>query len=219
MILPIGAYTKPEIRALAKDRNLPVFDKPDSQEICFVPDNDYAGLVERRRPDLAPAARGTGEIRDTAGNVLGEHEGQHRFTVGQRRGVGVALGHPIYVVERNPRDNTVTVGGRDDLKASGLVAREANWLVPEADIPDAESAGSARRVSVQYRYNSKAIPARVRRISDTREATPSGRPGRFEVIFDQPVEAVAPGQAAVVYDADSPDLVLGGGWIERATRD
>ena len=219
MILPIGAYTKPEIRALAKDRNLPVFDKPDSQEICFVPDNDYAGLVERRRPDLAPTARGTGEIRDTAGNVLGEHEGQHRFTVGQRRGVGVALGHPIYVVERNPRDNTVTVGGRDDLKASGLVAREANWLVPEADIPDAESAGSARRVSVQYRYNSKAIPARVRRISDTREATPSGRPGRFEVIFDQPVEAVAPGQAAVVYDADSPDLVLGGGWIERATRD
>jgi tRNA-specific 2-thiouridylase len=82
MILPIGAYTKPEIRAIAERKGLPVFDKPDSQEICFVPDNDYAGLVERRRPDLAADTRGAGEIRDTAGNVLGEHEGQHRFTVG-----------------------------------------------------------------------------------------------------------------------------------------
>jgi tRNA-specific 2-thiouridylase len=214
MLLPIGSYTKPEIRAIAKAKNLPVFDKPDSQEICFVPDNDYAGLVERRRPDLAAASRGAGEIRDTAGNILGEHEGQHRFTVGQRRGVGVALGHPIYVVERDPHENTVTVGSREDLRATGLVAREANWLVE----PDAIPEDDWRAVSVQYRYNSAALPARVRRIGDTDEPTPSGRPGRFEVVFDEPVEAVAPGQAAVVYDGREPDLVLGGGWIERAVR-
>ena len=209
MVLPIGGYTKPEIRAIAEERGLPVFDKPDSQEICFVPDNDYAGLVERRRPELSES----GEIRDTDGNVLGEHGGQHHYTVGQRRGVGVALGYPIYVVERDAKENTVTIGSREDLVATGLVAREANWLVPEREL------AQWRRVSVQYRYNSEAHAARVRVIEPTTDETPSGRPGRFEVVFDEPVEAVAPGQAAVVYDAAEPDLVLGGGWIERAVRD
>lgn len=206
MVLPIGGFTKPEIRAKAEALGLPVFDKPDSQEICFVPDNDYAGLVERRRPDLARA----GEIVDTEGNVLGGHGGQHRYTVGQRRGVGVALGHPIYVVGRDPASNTVTVGGREDLRASGLIAAESNWLV------EPPGPGSWRDVVVQYRYNSVGRPARVRTIEDTDVATPSGRTGRFEVVFDEPVEAVAPGQAAVVYDAGEPDVVLGGGWIERA---
>jgi len=206
MELPVGGYTKPEIRAIAEARGLPVFDKPDSQEICFVPDNDYAGLVERRRPELSE----TGEIRDTGGNVIGEHGGQHRFTVGQRRGVGVALGYPIYVVDRDPAANTVTIGSRDDLMATGLVAQEANWLV--------EAPADWRSVFVQYRYNSRALPARVRMMSETGAATPSGRTGRFEVLFDEPVEAVAPGQAAVVYDAAEPELVLGGGWIERAVR-
>ena len=214
MVLPIGGYTKPEIRRIAEEKNLPVFDKPDSQEICFVPDNDYAGLVERRRPDLSESERGAGEIRDTAGAVVGEHGGQHRFTVGQRRGVGVALGYPIYVVDRDPEANTVTVGSREDLIATGLVAREANWLVDEGELAE------WRRVSVQYRYNSDALPARVRVIEtlDDGSETPSGRAGRFEVVFDEPVEAVAPGQAAVVYDAAEPGLVLGGGWIERAVR-
>jgi tRNA-specific 2-thiouridylase len=109
----------------------------------------------------------------------------------------------------------VTVGGREDLRAAGLVAREANWLVDA----DRIAADGWRRVSVQYRYNSAALPARVRRLEDTDEPTPSGRPGRFEVAFDAPVEAVAPGQAAVVYDESDADLVLGGGWIERAIRD
>ena len=212
MVLPIGGFTKPEIRRIAEEKNLPVFDKPDSQEICFVPDNDYAGLVERRRPDLSESERGVGEIRDTSGEVVGEHGGQHRFTVGQRRGVGVALGYPIYVVDRDPAANTVTVGSREDLVATGLVAREANWLVDEQELAE------WRRVSVQYRYNSDALPARVRVIEslDAGSATPSGRAGRFEVVFDEPVEAVAPGQAAVVYDAAEPGRVLGGGWIEKA---
>jgi len=213
MLLPVGSFTKSQIREMARERNLPVFDKPDSQEICFVPDNDYAGLVERRRPDLASSEPGT--VTDTEGNVLGSHEGQHRFTIGQRRGVGVALGHPIYVVDKDPKTNTVTVGSREDLQSTGLLARETNWIDPSADHPPADWTDAM----VQYRYNSKAIPARVRAAADTDEPTPSGRPGRFEVRFNDPVHAVAPGQAAVVYDADDPDRVLGGGWIERATRD
>jgi len=208
MMLPIGAFTKPEIRAIARARSLPVFDKPDSQEICFVPDNDYAGLVERRRPGLASE----GEIRDTGGHVLGTHGGQHRFTIGQRRGVGVALGHPIYVVDRDPVANTVTVGSRDDLMAAGLIAHEANWL--------AEPPGGGRwfGARVQYRSNGESVPARVRALPDGAATTPSGRAGRFEVEFARPVEAVAPGQAAVVYD-EADEAVLGGGWIERATRE
>ncbi|USO00399.1 MAG: tRNA 2-thiouridine(34) synthase MnmA [Phycisphaeraceae bacterium] len=208
MMLPIGGFSKGEIREKARELGLPVFDKPDSQEICFVPDNDYAGLVERRRPELAK----TGAIVDSGGHAIGEHGGQHRFTIGQRRGVGVALGHRIYVVGRDPETNRVTVGGREDLVATGLVAREANWLV------DPPSPGVWADAIVQYRYNSEGRPARVCRIDDADEPTPGGRMGRFEVEFNEPVEAVAPGQAAVVYDAAEPDLVLGGGWIERAMR-
>ncbi|HHN77147.1 MAG TPA: tRNA 2-thiouridine(34) synthase MnmA [Phycisphaerales bacterium] len=207
MILPVGGFTKPEIREKARALGLPVSDKPDSQEICFVPDDDYAGLVERRRPDLARP----GPILDTKGNTLGTHAGQHRFTVGQRRGVGVALGHPIYVVDRDPETNTVTVGGRDDLLAVGLVAREANWLNTPPE-PGRWCTGH-----VQFRYNSPAKPARFRVIENTDETTPSGRPGRFEVRFDDPAEAVAPGQAAVIYD-EQDETVLGGGWIERVIR-
>lgn len=205
MILPVGGFRKAEIRAMARERGLPVCDKADSQEICFVPDNDYAGLVERRRPELARA----GTIVDEAGAVLGEHAGQHRFTIGQRRGVGVALGHPIYVVGRDAATNTVTVGGREGLRASGLVAGEANWLV------DAPEPGAWFGARVQYRYNGVSVPARVRLIDDARGETASGRRGRFEVAFDEAVEAVAPGQAVVVYD-ETDEAVLGGGWIERA---
>lgn len=205
MILPVGGFRKAEIRAMARERGLPVFDKADSQEICFVPDNDYAGLVERRRPELARA----GEVVDETGAVLGEHAGQHRFTIGQRRGVGVALGHPIYVVGRDAATNTVTVGGREGLRASGLIAGEANWLV------DAPTPGAWIAARVQYRYNSASVPARVRVIDDAEVETASGRRGRFEVAFDEAVEAVAPGQAVVVYD-ESDEAVLGGGWIERA---
>jgi tRNA-specific 2-thiouridylase len=206
MLLPIGHFTKREIREMARARGLPVFDKPDSQEICFVPDNDYAGLVERRRPDLARPGR----IVDERGQTLGEHAGQHRFTIGQRRGVGVALGHPIYVVDRDPETNTVTVAGRERLRASGLLAREANWL---AEPPPR---GEWRAVIAQVRYNAPGVPARARPIDDADQTTPSGRRGRFEIAFDQPVSAVAPGQAAVLYDASDPDLVLAGGWIEKA---
>ena len=124
MLFPIGGFRKLQVREMACEMGLPVFDKPDSQEICFVPDNDYAGLVRRRSPDQVSPGR----IIDTSGKILGEHEGHQLFTIGQRRGIGVALGHPIYVVNKDAATNTVTVGEKKDLQATGCFATEANWL-------------------------------------------------------------------------------------------
>lgn len=208
MMFPVGGLPKAEVRELAKKWGLPVFDKPDSQEICFVPDQDYAGLVDRLRPGAAKS----GAITDESGHVVGEHHGQHRFTIGQRRGVAVALGYPVYVTHKDPATNTVTVGSRESLLATGCVAGEANWLIntPPAD--------EWLRVMAKYRYNTPAALARVRTLDNGMTPTPSGRPGRFEVRFDEPQVAVAPGQAVVLYGRDNPDRVFGGGWIETATR-
>ncbi len=204
MVLPIGEFaTKAEVRDLARRYGLPVFDKPDSQEICFVPDNDYAGLVERRRPELTSQGR----IVDRAGVQLGVHAGQHRFTIGQRRGIGVALGHPVYVVEKRPETNEVVVGGPDDLLASECAVAEANWLVDEPAL------GETVEVLAQHRYNAAAVPARVTRLADGPDGSPSGRAARFRLEFHGPERAVTPGQAVVLYAAADPTLVLGGGWI------
>jgi tRNA-uridine 2-sulfurtransferase len=204
MLLPVGGMEKPRVRELAAELGLPVFDKPDSQEICFVPDNDYAGLVERRRPELAAA----GAVLDTEGNVVGEHGGQHRFTIGQRRGVGVAKGYPLYIINKNPAANTVTIGAKEQLSCSGCIAGEANWLVEQAHFAEWQP------VLARYRYNSAAVPAHARVIDAGPSGTPSGRSGRFEVEFQDRQLAVAPGQAVVLYHGDEPDVVLGGGWIE-----
>jgi tRNA-specific 2-thiouridylase len=206
MLLPIGGMEKPRVRELAREWGLPVFDKPDSQEICFVPDNDYAALVERRRPGLGAA----GAVVDPEGRVVGGHGGQHRFTIGQRRGVGVALGRPIYVVGKDAGTNTVTVGPREMLLSRSCVAGEANWLVDEPALR------GWRPVLAKYRYNTPAAPARARVLDNGAPGTPSGRRGRFEVEFEEPQAAVAPGQAVVLYDAADPDAVIGGGWIESA---
>ncbi|MEM9065758.1 MAG: tRNA 2-thiouridine(34) synthase MnmA [Planctomycetota bacterium] len=203
MLLPVGGFEKSYVRELAERYSLPVFDKPDSQEICFVPDNDYAGLVERRRPELSKQ----GDILDADGKKVGTHGGQHRFTVGQRRRLGVALGHPVYVVDKNPVTNTVTVGTEEALASSGCTAGEANWLVDPASFRD------WCPVLAKYRYNGAAVRAEARVLVDGDSATPSGRPGRFEVRFAEMQTAVAPGQAVVLYGVDEPDLVLGGGWI------
>ncbi|MEQ8769827.1 MAG: tRNA 2-thiouridine(34) synthase MnmA [Phycisphaerales bacterium] len=212
MLLPVGGLPKPVVRGIARALDLPVFDKPDSQEICFVPDDDYAGLVERRRPELAADARGKGVIRDSEGNALGEHGGHHKFTIGQRRGVGVALGHPIYVVETRPSENEVRVGGADELLVDGCLAGEANWLTAAPPAGDAWT-----RCMAKCRYNGDAVPAAFR-VLDEPAGGPSGRTGAFEVRFDEPVRAVAPGQAVVLYDPADTDLVIGGGWIARAFR-
>ncbi len=222
MLLPIGELRKSEVRQMADDLNLPVFDKPDSQEICFVPDQDYAKLVERR----TPGGFSPGSIVDKDGAVLGQHAGQQHFTLGQRRGVGVALGYPIYVVDKDPATNTVTVGGKQDLLATGCTADQTNWLIdPETrDNPvsrDAQrsassgasgtsggsggSGGGWARCEVKVRYNSPPTPGSVRVTG----------PDALEVRFDEPVSAVTPGQAVVCYDGDR---VMGGGWINAVVK-
>ena len=201
-LLPIGEIeSKQRVRELAHAFGLPVFDKPDSQEICFVPDDDYASLVERERPELKDHS---GDILDTSGKVVGRHHGQHRLTIGQRRKVGVALGHPIYVVDKDPVANTVTVGSAADLESVGCEADEANWLVRP------QVSGWAPCLA-RHRYNGEAVEAEYRCDSD------DGAKG-FRVRFGSAQRAVTPGQAIVLYSADEPDLVLGGGWITKVER-
>jgi tRNA-specific 2-thiouridylase len=200
MLLPVGDKHKTEIRALAKEMSLPVFDKPDSQEICFVPDNDYAGLVARMRPQLVRQ----GEIVDTSGNVVGTHQGQHQFTIGQRRGLGVATGDRVYVTKKDAATNRVVIGDAADLQSSHCIAHEANWLI---DIPS-----QPIRVFAKYRYNTPPALATVHVKADAAPG-PSGRTGSFEVTFDTPQTALAAGQAVVLYDEAHPSVVLGGGWI------
>lgn len=204
MLFPIGEMEKPRVRELARECGLPVFDKPDSQEICFVPDNDYAALVERRQPALAR----DGTFVDDTGRVVGTHHGQHQFTIGQRRGLSLSLGHPIYVIGRDPASNTVKVGTKDRLATKGCFVGEANWLVGDG------GPRSSVRCWAKYRYNTPPALATVRLLPRTETQTPSGRRGRFEVVFDMAQDAIAPGQAVVLYGEDDPDVVLGGGWIE-----
>jgi tRNA-specific 2-thiouridylase len=189
-LFPVGDLEKTEVRQRARDLGLRVADKAESQEICFVPDGDYATFVERQS---APADR-TGPIVDTDGRELGRHRGVHAFTVGQRRRLGLTSSRPLYVLEVRPVDRTIVVGGEEALEGNRLVAREVNWL----SVP--EPAGD-RRAEVQIRYRHAAAPATLR----PREG------GRVEVVFDEPQRAITPGQAAVFYDDDA---CLGGGWIE-----
>ncbi len=191
MLLPIGGHRKPQVRQMARDLGLPVAEKPDSQEICFVPDGDYAGLLGRR----APGSLRPGTIVDRSGAVLGEHDGHQHFTIGQRRGLGLALGHPIYVVDKDAETNRVTVGDRRDLLSSGCRAARANWL---ADSPSRQWIACTARI----RSNGEPVAARLRLLE----------PEGIEVVFDEPQCAVAPGQAVVCY---LDDAVLCGGWIDE----
>jgi len=213
MMLPIGGLEKPRVRELAKSFGLPVFDKPDSQEICFVPDNDYAGLLEKRDASLARE----GAFVDTAGRPVGKHQGQHQFTIGQRRGLNLALGYPVYVVSKNSTSNTVTVGPKEALACASCTCAEANWLVELAAMTAASEPVEWFPVLAKYRYNTPAALAQARLLPDDTSPSPSGRPGAFEVKFDSAQEAVAPGQALVMYSRDQPELVLGGGWISKVT--
>ena len=196
MLLPIGGFEKSEIRKLAAGLRLPTFDKPDSQEICFVPDQDYAGLLERRTGALS-----AGEIVDTSGRNLGRHKGFQRYTVGQRRGLGIAAKVPLYVVGVEPAENRVIVGGREDLMAQGLMASQVNLLVKRA-----ERAFEGIRCGAKIRYNAQPVGATLYRTGDD----------AIRVEFDEPQSAVTPGQAVCLYDGD---VVLGGGWIDEAMRE
>jgi tRNA-specific 2-thiouridylase len=193
MLLPIGDMTKEQVRAKAASLNLGVHAKPDSQEICFVPDDDYAGLLARRAPErFAP-----GRILDTDGTDLAGHEGHQHFTIGQRRGLGVAMGAPRYVIDKDPVTNTVTLGVLNNLDAYACTAREASWHRPHGE--------DWTPCVAQIRAHGETVPAQVRASSQT----------DIEVRFERPHRAVAEGQAVVCYEGD---LVLCGGWIDRVER-
>jgi tRNA-specific 2-thiouridylase len=188
-VFPVGDRPKESVRECARRLRLPVADKPDSQEICFIPDNDYASFVETRAPDAAQ----DGVIVDEQGRILGHHGGIHRFTVGQRKGLGLSSAAPLYVLSLRPADQRVVVGPHASLAQTRLTASSVNWMAGEPDRP--------LRVAAQIRHRHRAAPATVRTLGD----------GRAEVIFDAPQMAISPGQAVVFYEEDE---VVGGGWID-----
>jgi len=188
ILFPVGDFEKPAIRELARETGLRVADKPDSQEICFIPDNDYAGFIARYRGPRDTA----GEVVDTAGTVLGRHDGYERYTVGQRRGIGIAFGSPRYVVAIEPESRRVVIGEKDDLACPVLEADRLNWLV--------DGLPSRFTCHAQIRYRHTAAEAEVVIVDED----------RMRVRFTDPQYGVTPGQAVVLYDGDR---VLGGGWI------
>ncbi len=192
-MLPVGGYSKPQIREIAQGLGLGVAGKKDSQEICFVTSGHHSDFVRARRPEFAAAA--AGEIVTTDGRVVGEHKGIDAFTVGQRKKLGVAMGEPYFVIRIEPATKRVVIGTKDELALPSLLANDANWLVDPSEVPT--------QAQVQIRYNGLPKPATV-------ELSPDS-PDRFSVVFDEPQLAIAPGQAAVVYDGTR---VLGGGWIQ-----
>ena len=188
-VFPVGDRPKAMVREYARRLHLPVADKPDSQEICFTPNHDYASFVEARAPD----APHDGVIVDEQGHVLGRHGGIHRFTVGQRKGLGLPSSAPLYVLSLSPADQQMVVGPKASLERTHLTASSVNWMAGEPDRP--------LRLAAQIRHRHAAAPAMVRSLGDA----------RADVIFDTPQVAITPGQAVVFY---TDDVVIGGGWID-----
>jgi tRNA-specific 2-thiouridylase len=191
---PLGGLAKTEVRRAAAGLGLAVADKPDSQDICFVPEGRYTTVIDRLRPGSAEA----GEILHLDGRLLGRHDGVTRYTVGQRRGLAIALGEPLFVVRLDAARRQVIVGPREALASRSLTLKEINWLGDEATIGDAEGAPVLARV----RSTRPPAPARLARMGEA-----------MGVIFETPEEAVSPGQACVLYAAADPSRVLGGGFI------
>jgi tRNA-specific 2-thiouridylase len=190
LLFPVGQYAKPEIRQLALEMGLPLHDKPDSAEICFVPGNDYRAFLAERLPSRP------GSVLDTDGNTVGRHDGIAGFTIGQRKGIG-AFGGKRFVTEIDPELNLITIGPEDDLMSDRLWTERPSWTAGKPPAPAFEA-------MVKVRYKSEPALARVRVHEQS-----------LEVAFSQPLRAITPGQAAVLYDGDR---VIGGGTIARAQR-
>ena len=188
-MFPVGGLDKPAVREVARELGLVVAEKPDSHEICFVPDGDHAAFLARQG-----AAHGEGTIRDADGQVLGSHGGIHRYTVGQRKGLGLSSPIPLYVVDIDASSNSLTVGPREALERRELSASGVNWI---AGTPPADGL----RVTAQIRHRHKEAPATIH---------PAGS-DRVRLVFETPQAAVAPGQALVMYQGAE---VIGGGWID-----
>jgi tRNA-specific 2-thiouridylase len=191
LLFPIGSYHKDEVRTIAREAGLGVAAKPDSVEICFVPNNDHADFIRRRRPELATA----GVFRDSTGNVLAEHQGYEKYTIGQRKGLGFGSEGRRYVLDIVPATHDVILGDREDLLATSLEASRVNWLIKTPEAPLACQA--------KIRYRAEPAPATVTTNED----------GGARVEFEVPQSAITPGQAVVFYDGPR---VLGGGWIEHS---
>ena len=191
---PLGEMNKPQVRELARQHGLALAEKPDSQEICFVPGGDYKRFIDAYLAEQGEQLPDTsGELVTADGRVLGHHEGIHNFTVGQRKGLGVATGSPLYVININGQEGKVTVGDNDDLLSRKLIAHRMNWIAIDDLV-------SPIRVSAKIRHRHEAAPAMVENAAN----------GEVLVTFDEPQRAITPGQAVVFYDGD---LVVGGGWI------
>lgn len=190
ILFPVGTFQKPQIRELAAEAGLRVASKPDSQEICFIPDNDYVGFLERFRgkPDTA------GDFVDPSGKVLGRHSGYEQFTIGQRRGLGITFGEPRFVIRIEPDSRRVFLGTHQDLARRTLEADGISWLV--------DSIPHQFGCLAQIRYQHTAAPAHIERLASD----------HVRVTFDEPQFGIAPGQALVLYQ---DDRVLGGGWIRQ----
>jgi tRNA-specific 2-thiouridylase len=198
---PVGDMAKPEVRALEHKYGLKTRDKPESMEICFVPQGDYRAVVAQHDP----GALKPGAIVDTSGKRLGEHGGVAGFTIGQRRGIGIAAERAYYVVKLEPETNTVVVGDEEDLMLDAMRVEDLNWIAL-----DKLSPGESLRALVKVRYRHQGAPANIIARSD----------GSCDVIFDQPERGISPGQCAVFYALPTepdprfdPEECLGGGWI------
>jgi len=191
VMFPLGELTKPEVRKIAHKLDLPVKDKPESQDVCFVPTSGYETLLRQRIPD----SLWSGNIVDKSGKVLGRHQGYQLYTIGQRRGLKVALGKPVYVTKIDARYNRVVLGDKEDAMSDKCLASQLNWV--SMSEPKNKKPFEAE---VKIRYLHKQAEARIKVIA----------PNQVEIKFKEPQLAITPGQAAVFYDGD---IVLGGGWI------
>jgi len=193
IILPMGDYSKDQTREMAAKFDLSTAQSKESQEICFIPDDDYVAVLEQRCPELVRK----GNIVDSSGKILGEHNGVHRFTIGQRRGLRVAMGRPCYVTKIDAESNTVTLGPKEEVMQKKLRATGTNWLIDKPVSPF--------RAKVKIRYNSKGALATV---------TPQDNSVAVE--FDEPVSAITPGQLAAFYiHEEKNSRLIGGGWIDK----
>lgn len=195
-LMPIGSYTKEEIRKIAESIGLKVASKPDSQDICFVPDGDYQKFIENYTGKKVPA----GNFVDMNGSIIGKHKGITCYTVGQRKGLGLSMGHPVFVTEIRPETNEVVIGENNDVFSKGLIASHLNFMSIETPQP-----GDSKRLFAKVRYAHKGAWCTLQMQEN----------GQAQCLFDDPVRAITPGQAVVFYDND---LVVGGGIIDKAIK-
>lgn len=190
-IFPLGEYTKKEVRKIANSINLPIANKPESQQLCFIPDDNYRNFIQTRHT----LENNEGNFISTDGKILGTHKGIHYYTIGQRRQLGISLGKPLYVIKINPKNNTIILGEKKDIYSSEFIAENMNWIA--FDTPPASIKAAAR-----IRYKHEEASATI---------TPIDQNSAL-IVFEQPQPAITPGQAVVLYQND---VVIGGGWIQK----